>query len=123
MRQIRADPTPLRRHRLTGADVANCQRNLESTYIVRLFAELEAALRTFWKHVKKPSDWPRIHVRALIANVAARQLVSPETLARANEVRQCRNRLVHERPTGPVLTLAECRSHLCRFLSFLPHLW
>ena len=121
--QIRADPTRWRRHHVTVSDVVRSRKAIEATYIVRLFAEFETALKAYWKHVKKQSTWPRIHVGTLIDNLAARHYVRGEVVTDAHEVRRCRNKLVHEAPTGPVLSLPHCRSCVCRFLSFLPPNW
>jgi hypothetical protein len=118
--QLYRNPSALQQAGLSPSNIADCFGNLEATYIVRIFAEFEAALRTYWRQVRGPSYRPRIHVRDLIDKVAGRHNASITWLDHAHKVRECRNKLVHEQPVGPVLTLAECRSHLCRFLSLLP---
>jgi hypothetical protein len=118
--QLSRDPSALRQNGLSPASVANCLDNLEATYIVRLFAEFEAGLRTYWRQVRGPSYRPRIYVSVLINNVAGRLNASTTWLNNVHKVRECRNKLVHEQPVGPTLTLAECRSNLCTFLSLLP---
>ena len=118
--QARTDPSVLKlKHEILSiAGIKNCLDHLEATYIVRLFAEFEAALRTYWRSAGKQR---RAHTRHLIDKTASRHYIPADWLDRVHQVRECRNRLVHEQTTGPELTLSQCRSHLCRFLSALPH--
>ena len=116
--QAKTDPSVLRRKHeiLSITHIKNCLDHLEATYIVRLFAEFEAALRTYWRSAGKQR---RTHTRHLIDKTASRHYIPADLLDRVHQVRECRNRLVHEQTTGPELTLDECGSHLCRFLSAL----
>jgi hypothetical protein len=118
--QLSSNPSALRQDGLSSSNIADCSANLEATYIVRIFAEFEAALRTYWRQVRGPSYRPRIYVSVLINGVAGRLNASTTWLNNVHKVRECRNKLVHEQPVGPTLTLAECRSNLCTFLSLLP---
>jgi len=118
--QLSRNPSALRQDGLSPASVADCLGNLEATYIVRLFAEFEAGLRTYWSQVRGRSYRPRIHVRDLIDKVAGRHNAPSTWLDYAHQVRECRNKIVHEQPVGPTLTLTACRSYLCTFLSLLP---
>lgn len=121
--RVLADPTPLRKHRVKPSDVARSLGNVEGTYIVRLFAEFETAIKTYWMRANKQRAWPRTNVSTLMNRLAARLHVDADCLVGAHEVRQCRNVLVHQQPTGPILSITECRSRLGRFLHFLPHVW
>jgi hypothetical protein len=44
-----ADPGLLRREGIEPGTIAACLGNLEPTYVIRLYAEFEAALRDYWK--------------------------------------------------------------------------
>jgi hypothetical protein len=119
-KQLSRNPSALQQDGLSLSNVVDCHDNLETTYVVRLFVEFEAALRAYWKQVRGRHYRSRIHVRDLIGKVASFHHAPTDWLDHAQEVRERRNMLVHEQPVGPMLTLAECRSHLCRFLSLLP---
>jgi hypothetical protein len=60
----------------------------------------------------------------LLDGIAARRGISPDRLASAHAVREYRNSLVHERDEKVIpISIAEARSHLCRFFAFLPPTW
>jgi hypothetical protein len=108
---------------LSSRHVRLCLEHMESTYIVRLFAEFEAALRVYWRPPgKRPRSSPK-PVRALMDRTASQRHIHGDCLRRAHQVRECRNTLVHETPSGAKITLEACRSHLCTFLSYLPVNW
>ena len=122
---VGADQAILRDEHLSAAHLLVCQRNLEPTYVVRLFAEFEASLRTYWRDFRKLGTWSTIGAETLIGSVAAYHSIPEDAVLLTNEVRRLRNAFVHqlERTGISVLSLAECGSHLRRFLSFLPHRW
>lgn len=122
---VRADQTLLKRRRLTLGDFRAWRRNLDPTYIIRLFAEFETPLRLYWRDARKRASWSTIWISILIERVAAYRYVPRPVVDEVHEVRDYRNALVHQvRPSGvPVLTFAECSSRLCRFLSYLPPNW
>jgi uncharacterized protein (DUF2164 family) len=103
-------------------DLKNAAERLEGTYIVRLFAEFEASLRTYWTSVRGAD--PPVRTRDLIDGVAARRKIPFDAIQHAHTVREVRNYLVHEREKEiDFLAIATARSHLCIFLSFLPREW
>ena len=114
------DPTILNRPAIRYRDIRDCRAELESTYLVRLFAEFEAALREFWMEVRAGRELPRTYVGTLIRNVAARQKVPVADESGAHDVRDYRNALVHAGLKSTPLPFEECRSKLARFLSWLP---
>jgi hypothetical protein len=77
---------------------------LEPTYLVRLWAEFETALRSYRRHfVGNPED----NIRAF-----------------DHEVREYRNSLVHERDVmAPAVGIDEARRRLSTYLSKLPDQW
>jgi hypothetical protein len=115
------DPTVLRGN-LTLRDIGNAAKNLDATYLIRLFAEFETGLRLFWSSVRATD--PPGRTRDLLDGTAATRRVPHDQCVAAHAVREYRNSLLHERDE-PVksIPLAEARSHLCTFLSFLPPKW
>ena len=103
-------------------DVRTTSDNLEGTYLIRLFAEFETGLRESWSALRG-SD-PPSRTRDLLDGIAAYRKIPNDELASAHQVRDYRNRLVHERDesTEPV-TILMARRSLCRYLSFLPLGW
>lgn len=91
---------------------------LEGTYIVRLFAEFETALREYWPTVKATE--PPNNMHDLMQSLASASKVPSDQLQQAHEVREYRNALVHERTEMPQsIAIAESRRRLCHFLSRL----
>jgi hypothetical protein len=113
------DPTVLGRNRdIRVRDVRDSSDHLEGTYIIRLFAEFESALRAFWLTARN-SDAPG-RTRDLLDGVASTCRIQNQQIANAHSVRIYRNSLVHEReePVVPI-SIFVCRGFLCEFFSFL----
>lgn len=123
MHATQHEPLLLSDHGLRDRDVRECQRRLEGTYVIRLFAEFEIALRLIWQHVRHRPNPPRIQITQLMNAMVARHHVPTDAAQAAHDVREFRNDLVHEGPPRTVLTIAESRSRLCNFLKFMPHYW
>jgi hypothetical protein len=117
-----SDPSLLSQTGLRKADYHRLARNLEGTFLVRVFAEFEAGLRDLWRDYfkkKKP-----IRTEDLINNVAARCSVHDKALENAHAIRKHRNALVHEAAeTADAVSLELARQHLCLFVSRLPLDW
>ncbi len=106
--------------RLEHFDIAEASRNLEATYVIRLFAEFESGARQFWHTLK--SSTPR--AADLIGGLCARRRIPDTHRLNANSVREYRNALVHEREEVlQPLPIATARNYLCHFFSFLPEEW
>jgi hypothetical protein len=118
----RADSGVLPQRGLRPRDADSFADNLEATYIIRLFAEFEAALRDVWASGYRRKSEPA--TRALIDSVATRCGVPQADLDDAHAVRTYRNILVHEggEEAKPV-AFADARSALGRFLARLPIDW
>jgi hypothetical protein len=101
-------------------DVGIAAEHLEGTYLVRLFAEFESSLRSYWS--TRRSTQPSC--RDLIESMAGR-FGSPGPLTgRVHSVREYRNHLVHEREEVIVrVPLAVARRTLCTFIARLPIRW
>lgn len=116
------DPTALDRN-LRVRDVHESAQRLEGTYTIRLFAEFESGLRTFW--VASRGQHPPSRAKDLLDGVASKRKIPHDRSHNAHLVREYRNSLVHEREddvSSPV-SIAQSRSHLCHFLNFLPIEW
>jgi hypothetical protein len=101
-------------------DIRACHDDLEHTYLVRMFAVFETALREFWERAGRRQSHPPVN--RLMDRIAVRCNMATDHLARAHSVREFRNTLVHG-GTRESVTLGDARSYLCRFLSNLPHDW
>jgi hypothetical protein len=99
---------------------------LEPTYLVRLWAEFETALRSYRRHfVGNPEDnirafdlvnWAQGIEEGRKVDAGVRDLV--------HEVREYRNSLVHERDVmAPAVGIDEARRRLSTYLSKLPDQW
>jgi hypothetical protein len=115
----RRDPTILKGN-VEYRHIVEADRDLEGTYIIRLFAEFETGLRHFWDSARDTN--PR--TRDLLEGVAAMRVIPDEQKDAAHAVREYRNSLVHEREEEVErIPIAVARGHLCRFFSFLPPQW
>jgi len=118
---VRHDSTLLRGD-IRTRDMEHASGRLEATYIIRLFAEFEAGLRTFLRRSR--SRQPPSRTRDLTESVAARCRIPDEQREKVHAVREYRNSLLHER-AGDIapIPIADARSHLCSFFSFLARYW
>ena len=113
------DPTILQED-LRPREIVSALRNLEGTYLMRLFAEFETGARQYWSSIRDTE--PR--TIDLLNGLAARCLIPDTQRDSGHLVREYRNALVHEREDEiEHLTLSTARSHICKFFSFLPHQW
>ena len=105
---------------LRPREIVMASRNLEGTYIVRLFAEFETGARQYWD-----ANWATDPKTVdLLNGLAARCEIPEQHRQSAHRVREYRNGLVLEREDKPeIVPLAEARHFLCRFFSFLPRQW
>jgi hypothetical protein len=105
------------------ADLRACAGNLEVTYILRLFAEFEFALRNFLA-ANRPSPQPRrIRMEHLIDRISANRSIPYDIHQDAHEVREYRNEIVHVADPTSLSIFYDCKSRLAKFLSYLPLEW
>lgn len=99
-------------------DIGRASEELEGTYIIRLFAEFETALRTFWT-TYRPKE-PPSRALDLMNGVASTARIDPIRLDDAHTVRRFRNVLAHNRdePAEPI-SIAIVRRRLNKYLGFL----
>jgi hypothetical protein len=115
-----ADPTVLGRGP-KPKDLVAAGTNLEGTYVIRMFAEFESTIRSYWRTIH-PQAHPTVSV--LLNRVGDRRQIPTDAIAAAQGVREYRNCLVHERDQGPqAVAIPDARGHLQRFLARLPEKW
>lgn len=114
-----ANPTILEEN-LRQGEIVGASKNLEGTYIIRLFAEFETGSRQYWA-----ANWDTDPKTVDLFNGLAARCGIPDTQRdNAHLVREYRNVLVHEREENPeVVPIAVARGYLCHFFSFLPPRW
>ena len=116
----RRDPSVLEGD-MKPKDVVAAAQNVESTYLVRLFAEFESGLRQYWQTLS--DTVPK--TKDLLDGLGARCRASEEVRERAQLVREYRNSLVHERSGErfEAVGLDTARANCCAFFSHLPREW
>jgi hypothetical protein len=107
-------------------DFEAARLQLEPTYLVRLWAEFESALRSYRRHiVGNPSD----NIRAVdlinwAQGIEEGRKVDAGMRDLVHEVREYRNSLVHERDDrAAAVDIEEARHRLNVYLSKLPDKW
>ena len=121
--QLRADPSWGNAAGWRNRDARSLIENLQTTYLIRLYAEFESGVRDAWKnYFRRPS---RPSMQVLLSRVASQQSVPQDYLDGADGVRKFRNSLVHEDTDEdyPDVSLPEAKSRLYRFFSRLPIDW
>lgn len=120
-----ATPDLLKTNDEAHAYLRATDRNLEGTYLVRLFAAFKAALRSYDRagHPNDPSDKS---ASVLIDTTGGRrgQGISDAVRGGAHDVRRARNYWAHEdEEIPPPMTITAARARLQTFLSWLPPDW
>lgn len=119
---LQADPAYLSSRDLRARDFQSLKKNLEATYLIRLYAEFESGLRDAWRNAFHQTSHPPM--RDLLSAFAARRDIPQAWCDAVVAVREYRNSLVHEeREQAEAVPLNRSRSHLLRFFSFLPLDW
>ncbi len=109
----------------TRAYLKDADKNLEGTYLVRLFAAFEAALRSY-DRARHNDPTRTLDASLLIDSTGGRrgQGISTAVRTGAHSVRLMRNYWAHENDIPPApMTLAEARARLQTYLSWLPEEW
>jgi hypothetical protein len=116
---VRHDPTILSGE-VRPRDVARASDHLEGTYVVRLFAEFETGLRSYWRAVRRT----RPSAEVLIDRVSDLRRIRPGVSDHVHGVRDYLNQLVHEREgAGTRVPIALARRRLCMYFDRLPRVW
>jgi hypothetical protein len=121
---LQRDPslTSIRHRTWSIADARRWTARLETTYLIRLFAVFEQALREYWKRgLGRNSEPP---ARTIINALTSRLKVPSAVSDSAHLVREYRNQLVHEiHELGVAVTLRDAQARLSRFIGRLPPDW
>ena len=123
--QLQADPNYGRNQGWECRDGDAFNANLDSTYIVRLYAEFEAGLRDYWANrLNRDTRPPMVQLLQSVVD----QRISIDRLEDADAVREYRNFLVHDESDEPpsdmrTFTVTEAKSHLCYFFGRLDANW
>jgi hypothetical protein len=102
-------------------DLRSASENLEGTYLIRMFAEFETGVRSFWKAIRPRTRTP---VEIMLARVGDRCGIPTDVVDEAQRVREYRNSLVHDRdePIDPV-SISNARRRLLIYVARLPNRW
>ncbi|HEY7429088.1 MAG TPA: hypothetical protein VH682_32975 [Gemmataceae bacterium] len=124
--KLNADPGYGNRHGWRQKAGKDFEVNLEATYIVRMYAEFEAALRDYWKTHKGKDTHPKMV--QLLNEAIPDQHFPQDCIDNADDVREYRNFLVHDieedLPTDMVpFTVQETKRYLCAYIACLDPKW
>lgn len=103
------------------ADCRSAEAGLAATYLVRLFAEFEAALRDYWRNIRDKTSEPPVSV--LMTSIRDHCAIPDAEFGEADGIRDRRNRIVHEGLLGQSLDIASARGALCAFLAKVHRDW
>jgi hypothetical protein len=106
-------------------DLNAARRQLEATFLIRLWAEFETAVRSYYDSL---TDNPHIRAIDLVNTVAASRrgrAVAAAVRVEVHEVREYRNSLLHDRDElAPPVALSDARRRLNSYLGAgLPEQW
>ena len=109
------------RSQVTVHHIESCVRDLQITYLIRLFAEFEGILRNYWSTGRNRATKPPMI--DLINSIASYRSMKDDDVKDAHEVREYRNDVIHEHLQNPRFDFQTCRSRLACFVRWLPQKW
>ena len=99
-------------------DLEAADENLEGTYLVRMFAEFETGVRSYWRTIRPRARTP---VESLLSRVGDRCDIPLDVIQGAQTVREYRNKLVHDRDEKvKAVSIADARHRLAMYFARLP---
>jgi hypothetical protein len=102
-------------------DLEAADENLEGTYLIRMFAEFETGVRSYWRTIRPNARTP---VETMLDRVGDRCEIPVDVIRGAQAVREYRNKLVHDRDQEvEAVTIGDARSHLATYFARLPLEW
>jgi hypothetical protein len=116
----RDDPTVLQ-YDLRFRHIGAASTRLEGTYLLRLFAEFEIALRHFLKasHIRAPRN-----AEPLINKIKDRAHIANDDALKAHAVRAYRNTLIHDdAQPAPSVSIRDATHDLGTFIAWLQRYW
>jgi hypothetical protein len=109
---------------VTLNEIRRAKDNLDRTFLLRLFAELEGILLGYWQDGLGRITKPKVSV--LINRIAALcpLPISDNHRDDVHDVRRYRNMLVHTRAEAVApLTIDQCLNRLGKYLAYFPQQW
>ena len=109
---------------LADADRYPADRNLDATYLIRMYSVFERAISSYWSLL--PGNANRgAGGDVRIDEVGAFRRILDDTIRDAQEVRSQRNRVVHRRidDHAGLMAFEDARRGLMNFLGKLPESW
>jgi len=122
---LAVNPVLLKREDVSRSYLRVADRNLVGTYVVRLFAAFEAALRSS-DRARHNDPYRKSDASVLIDMIGGRrgQGISETVRIGAHAVRRVRNYWAHDDDATPdPMTIPEARARLQTYLSWLPEEW
>jgi hypothetical protein len=102
-------------------DLKAADENLEGTSIIRMFAEFETGVRSFWRTVRPKA---RTSVETMLNRVGDQCGTPADVIDATHAVRQYRNKLVQNRDQEvAAVTITAARGRLATYLARLPIRW
>jgi len=102
-------------------DLRSADDNLEGTYLIRMFAEFETGVRSFWRTIRSRAGAP---AEILLDRVGVTCGIPADVIHVAQRAREYRNKLVHDREVEvEVLTVSEARRCFATYVARLPIAW
>jgi hypothetical protein len=102
-------------------DLRSADENLEGTYLIRMFAEFETGVRTYWRAMRPRA---RTQAQVLLDRVGDTRGMSADVIDDVHAARLYRNNLLHHREeTAEVVTISQARACFQKYLSRLPNEW
>ena len=101
-------------------------KNLEATYIIRIYAEFEAGLRDYWTTYRKQTTRPGMY--QLLNQAIPTQHFPLDAIDDADDVRKYRNFLVHDIEDEPgddiaIVRVQEAKKYLCAYIACFDPAW
>lgn len=126
-RKLQVEPSFGRDFGLRRQGGRDFRTNLESTYIVRLYAEFEAGLRDYWRNHEKQDTKPGMS-QLVKESLASRRTIPNDIVEDTIRVVRYRNSLVHEidDQIGPDVvpcSFAEAKKIIRTYFSRLNRVW
>ena len=109
---------------LAVADIYAADRNLDATYLIRMFSVFERAIFSYWR-LLPGNDIRDVEGDVRLEEVGAACVILQDVIDRAQAVRVHRNNLVHGRIEEHYASMSfeEARANVLTYLSKLPEQW
>jgi hypothetical protein len=109
---------------LAVADIYAADRNLDPTYLIRMFSVFERAVASYWRSLPG-NDAREVDGRVQLDEVGVASTIPNDLTDEAQIVRIHRNDLVHRRMDehAATMTFADSRGRLLSYLGELPETW